>query len=179
MKPVNSENFPSVRDIMVGEFRDVIRYKDGRVVETPWNKNLIVDDIIKAIACALKGDAGIKYWAVGKGLDAWDDVNPPAPAVGDTQLVDEIGRKAISAGSFQYVDGAGAPSVPITNRILITVVFDYVDCNGNWREFAIVGGSTAAEGENTGILLNHKTHGLIVKTNSMEIERQIRFTFNN
>ncbi|MDF2615496.1 MAG: hypothetical protein K0Q47_151 [Sedimentibacter sp.] len=173
------ENLPNVRDIMQGEFRDVIRYKDGRIEERPWQRNLIVNDIIKAIACALKGDAGIKYWAIGKGLDSWDDVTPPAPAATDSQLVQEIGRKALTSGSFQYVDGSGNVSTPMTNRLLITVTFGYEECNGNWREFSIVGGSSATATLNTGVLLNHKTHGLIVKTNSMEIERQIRFTFNN
>jgi hypothetical protein len=173
------ENLTSIRDIMIGEFRDVIRYKDGRIEERPWQRNLIVNDIIKAISCSLKGDAGIKYWAIGKGLDTWDDVTPPVPVATDVLLVDEIGRKALTAGSFQYVDGSGVVSVTITNRLLITVTFGYDECNGNWREFAIVGGSTATATEDTGILLNHKTHGLIVKTSSMEIERQIRFTFNN
>ncbi len=174
-----NDKMSNVRNLMVGEFRDIIRHKDGKVETTDWNKNLIVDDIIRAIACALKGDAGIKYWAIGSGLSDWDDVNPPAATASDVELVTEIGRKALTSGAFQYVDGSGNPTASITNRILITLTFTYDECNGNWREFSIIGGSNATASADTGICLNHKTHGLIVKTSSMEIERQIRFTFNN
>ncbi len=163
---------------IIGEFRDVIRHKDGRVEERPWNRNLIVNDIIKVIACALKGDQGLKYWAVGQGLVGWDDVTPPAPAATDTQLVSEIARKQIQAGDIQYVDVNGDPSTPVTNRILISITFDYADAIGSWREFALVGGNATGTA-NSGVLINHKTHGLIVKTNTIAVERQIRFTFNN
>ncbi len=163
----------------VGEVRDVIKHKDGRV-EVREGYNVVVNDITKLIAALLKqeaGYAGVQYWAVGNGNGSWDDVNPPAPAVTDTQLTSEIGRKAIPGTAVKFLDGADAETPTVTNKLQIKLTFNYADCNGSWREFGIFGGNATATA-NSGVLVNHKTHGLIVKTDSMEIERTIKFTFN-
>lgn len=163
----------------IGEVRDVIKYKDGRV-EVREGYNVVVNDITKLIAALLKQEAGysgVQYWAVGSGLGGWDDVNPPAPAATGTQLVTEIGRKAIPGTAVKFLDAGDAETPTVTNKLQIKLTFNYADCNGSWREFGIFGGN-ATGAANSGVLINHKTHGLIVKTDSMEIERTIKFTFN-
>lgn len=160
-----------------GEFRDVIRYADGRVETTEWSSNVIVNDVNKAIAYALAQKGGATYWAVGKGEDHWDNTTPPSPQPTDTRLTGEIGRKQILPSNITFLDSRGEPSSTPTNVLLIKVTFTSSDCNGAWREFAIVGGN-ATSSINTGILINHKTHKLITKDSNMEIERQMKFTFN-
>jgi len=163
----------------IGEFRDIIRYNDGRVKITPWKRNTIVDDIGKLVACFMKGQSGyggIGYWVVGSGLDAWDDVTPPSPTTGDHGVLTEIGRKQIAPSNMSFIDANGNITTSITNRILIDLTFGNSECNGKWREFSIMGGNATAT-VGTGLAVNHKTHGLIVKTDQMQIERQIRFTF--
>ena len=160
-----------------GEFRDIITYADGTVEVTDWSRNTIVNDVTKAIAYALAQKGGATFWAVGKGLETWDNVNPPSPNATDNVLTSEIGRKAISASNIVFLNDSGSVSSTPTNVIQITVTFGANECNGSWREFAIVGGNATASA-NTGILINHKTHALIQKDSNMQIERQMRFTFN-
>lgn len=160
----------------IGEFRDIIRHADGTVEVTPWTRNTIVTDINKAIAYALAQKGGATYWAVGSGEEAWDtSSHDPQPS--DTRLANEIGRKEIPKSAIKFLDEFGSETSAITNTIQITLTFGVEELNGVWREFAIVGGN-ATSSANTGILINHKVHGVINKTNTMEIERQMKFTFN-
>lgn len=171
---MNNKNFQANSK---GQFRDIIRYADGTVEVTEWTNNVIVNDVNKAIAYALAQKGGATYWAVGKGLDSWDNTNPPNPSPTDTKLVSEVGRKQIVANNISFLDSEGKPSEAPTNILLIKVTFTSSDCNGDWREFAIVGGGATAT-KDSGILINHKTHKLISKDSNMEIERQMKFTFN-
>lgn len=163
----------------IGEYVDTIHYSDGRV-EVREAQNCIINDIGKLIACLLKGQSGysrLGYWAIGKGLDSWDNVNPPQAQPSDTGCVNEIGRKAIPTNSIVFLDSGNQVSSTPTNRIQITLTFTEDDCNGTWREFAIFGGN-ATTTRNSGIAINHKNHSILIKTNTMVVERQIRFTFN-
>ena len=165
-----------IRENAIGEFRDIIRYKDGRVEVTEWTRNTIVNSVTKAIAYALAQKGGATYWAVGSGADSWD-TSMPSPNVTDTQLTKEIGRKIIPNSAIKFLDSHGSETEEVTNVILIKMTFGASELNGKWREFAIVGGNATAS-PNTGILINHKHHGLITKNDTMEIERQMKFTFN-
>ena len=160
----------------IGEFRDIIRHTDGTVEVTEWSRNTIVNDVTKAIAYALAQKGGATYWAIGSGQEAWD-TTPVDPNVTDTRLSNEIGRKVIPASAIKFLDSEGRETSEITNTIQITLTFNASEMNGKWREFAIVGGN-ATSSANSGILINHKTHGVIHKTDTMEIERQMKFTFN-
>jgi hypothetical protein len=163
-----------------GMIRDIITHHDtGQVEDTGWSHNTIVNSIDNLIACLLKSEAGytgISYWAIGSGSDSWDDVNPPSPSQSDVALVNEIGRLAIPSGAITYLDDNGNITATKTNKLQIDLTFGQNDCNGKWREFGIVGGN-ATISANSGIFINHKTHGLIVKTSTMSIERIMRFTF--
>ena len=163
----------------IGEFTDTIRHADGRV-EVREGHNVIINDIGKLIACLFKGQSGysrLGYWAVGSGADSWDNTNPTPATVNDTGCVREIGRKQINANDIKFIDSSNRETNSVTNRIQITVTFTENECNGVWREFAIFGGN-ATSSLNSGIAINHKNHAIMVKTDSMVVERQIRFTFN-
>lgn len=163
----------------VGEYVDTIYHADGRV-EVLEGHNTIINNIGKLIACLFKGQNGygrLGYWAIGSGSSSWDNVNPPTASVEDTGCVNEIGRKAINASDIKFIDSNNAETSSITNRIQITVTFTENECNGTWREFSIFGGNATATA-NSGIAINHKNHAIMVKTNTMVVERQIRFTFN-
>lgn len=164
---------------IIGEFKDTI-YIDGKLAEIREGRNTIVNSIGKLIACLFKSQAGytgLGYWAVGSGVDTWDAVNPPVATVTDTGCTNEIGRKAITTSNIKFLDASNLETASITNKIQITVTFTENDCNGVWREFSIFGGN-ATTTRGSGIPINHKTHGVMVKTSSMVVERQIRFTFN-
>ena len=163
----------------IGEFQDVITYANGEVEVRPWQRNVIVKDIGKLVACLFKaqsGYSGVQYWAIGSGLDSWDN-NPVNATENDVKLVKEIGRKAIPAGSIKFIDGNGNVTASVTNRIEISLLFSENDVNGKWREFGIFGGNATGT-KDSGIMINHKVHAILTKTNNMTVERKIRFTFN-
>ena len=157
---------------------DKITYPDGRV-EVRNYVNTVVDDCSRLIASLMKGQAGYKgitYWAVGSGAGTWDNANPPAPAVGDTKLLNETFRKAINASDITFLDSSGNPTTSVTNKLQIKVTFTETEANGELREFGLFGGN-ASSTKNSGIMINRKTHGLIYKTSGMTLERTIRIVF--
>lgn len=161
-----------------GEFRDTIYYADGSVEVTEWNRNLIVTGINNLIAALFKGQSGysgIGYWAIGSGQASWD-TSLQNPTASGTKLVTEFARKAIPASAITFLTSSDTVSSTVTNRLQITLTFEESEANGSWREFGIFGGNATAT-KDSGIMINHKTHSIIPKSNSMRIERQIRFTF--
>lgn len=160
-----------------GVYRDIITYADG-TVETTDDHNLIVNDILKLIACLMKnqeGYKGIGYWAIGSGNPSWDS-SPGSATVNDTRLENEIFRKAILPENFSFVDEMGRDTQTVTNKIRIKCTFLSTEAVGSWREFALFGGN-ANGSANTGVMVNHKVHGRLDKDNATSVERQIIFTF--
>lgn len=175
----HSDGLEKMNRSIIGEYVDTIRHADGRV-EIREAQNCIINDIGKLIACLFKGQSGysrLGYWAVGQGLDNWDNVNPVSAQPTDTGCVNEIGRKEIPIENIKFLDSSNRETTTVTNKLQITLTFTENDCNGVWREFAIFGGNATAT-RNSGIAINHKNHAILVKTSSMVVERQIRFTFN-
>ena len=175
------EDTANIHGYSIGEIQDtIIDATTGEIVEVrPWEKNVIVTDLAKLLASLLKmhpGYSGILYWAVGSGLAGWDVLNPPAPSAGDTKLVNEIGRKAIPTSAIKFLDASNNVSAIPTNKLLIELTFTEADCNGSWKEFAIIGGN-ATTTKDSGVLINHKTHAHIGKTSNMIVDRKMRFTF--
>lgn len=167
-----------IKPLVTGEYKDTIKYKDG-TVEVREGHNLIVNGIFKLITSLLSakgGYTGLQYWAVGEGLSSWNSDAPPQPSENDIKLVKEIGRKALDPSSITWVNERGENSVTPTNRLKVSVTFGYNECAGNWREFGLFGGNATGSAD-SGIMINHKNHGLIVKTSEMEINREIIFTF--
>lgn len=167
-----------VSPIIKGEFKDTIKYKDGRV-EIKEDKNLIVNGIFNLITSLLAdkgGYNGLQYWAIGQGEGSWNNDSPPLPTDNDTNLVSEIGRKALDPTLISWVNADNSNSTTPTNKLKVRISFGYNECVGTWREFGLFGGN-ATTTKDSGIMINHKNHGAIVKTTEMEIEREIVFTF--
>lgn len=163
---------------VTGEFNDIIYYKDGRVVDLGWNKNVVVNNASILIAALMKGAvgySGIKYWAIGSGQESWD-VSRPEPTITATKLVNEIYRKPIPAENIIFLNENGTESVVPTHIVQVSLTFEADEAVGKWREFAIFGGN-ATSTKDSGLNINYKTHGLIEKTNEMTIQRRIKFTF--
>ena len=118
-----------VKQSSVGQFRDIIKYADGRVEVTEWSRNTIVNDVTKAIAYALAQKGGATYWAIGSGQESWD-TTPTDPQPTDTRLVNEIGRKLIPNSAFTFLDSHGRETSSITNTIQITLTFGANEVNG-------------------------------------------------
>ena len=164
---------------MDGVFKDIIRYADGRVVETEWSHNLIVSSALTLITSLLANRdsiTGIQYWAVGSGFQSWDS-SMPNPTSSAKVLTNELGRKALTTDNIRFLDSEGFPTDTPTNRNEVSCFFEADECNGLWREFGIFGGNATTEAD-TGILIDKKHHSLITKTNEMTVERTIIFTLN-
>lgn len=163
---------------MKGDIIDKIMYKDGRV-EYREGHNLVVNSFLKLAMCLLKeqsGYSGIQYWAVGSGASTWDS-DTPDPALTETKLTAEVGRKAIPSSAITFLDSDFNTSSTPTNIIQIVLTFGENDCNGKWREFGIFGGN-ATTTANSGVMINKKHHDVLTKTSDMVIERTMRFTLS-
>ena len=163
---------------MTGESIDKI-YKNGELVQTIVGHNLVINSFLNLVMCLLKqqsGYAGIQYWAVGSGADAWDG-SIPNPDIKATRLTYEIGRVPISRDDLSFLDKTYDEVSTPTNILQIKHTFGTDDCNGVWREFGIFGGNATADA-GSGIMINKRHHEVITKTSEMMVERVMRFTLN-
>lgn len=96
------------------------------------------------------------YLAWGRGLPAWDAETPPEPTTA-TALVDEIGRRLITAvqyvvphdeGEIELPDGSRyTASAQISKWVHARWTFDYADAAGETvRELGVFIGGTLVEG---------------------------------
>lgn len=157
---------------------DKIHYADGRVEEREYY-NTVVNDCSRLIACLMagaQGYAGIKYWAVGSGESNWSNTSLPIPDITNTSLVNETYRKAITPENITFIDADNKPTSEVTNKLQVSVTFNEDEANGELREFALFGGK-ATDSLNSGLMVNHKIHPIIFKTDGMILERLIRLTF--
>lgn len=162
-----------------GQFKDIIRVGGKVVEETPWNHNIVVTSVTTLIAALIAGKISDHklYWAVGSGSESWDTTEVPA-TVNDTSLTNEIGRKLIESESIEFYDAANKPlTTGMSNRLHITALFSEDECNGDWREFGIFGGSATTTSD-SGIMIDNKRHKHIAKTTDTVIERHLILTFN-
>lgn len=163
---------------VTGDVRDTIKYPDGRV-EVVESHNLVVDGVFNLITSLLAnkgGYTGISYWAVGQGASSWD-TSTPNPTVSETKLVAEVGRKQINSSDVTWVNESDEVSSTPTNKLRVRCTFGPNECTGSWREFAIFGGNATAT-KDSGIMINHKNHPIMTKSEQVEIEREIIFTFS-
>lgn len=161
-----------------GEVIDVlINTKTGERKEFRGN-NIIVEGLSKLIAALMKGQdgfSGILYWENGIGLPEWDS-NPVDPSITDVSLVTPLYRKAINKADIIFIDENNEESIEMTNRLQISILFAENESNGQLRELGIWGGdATGALG--SGVLINHRIHGVLTKTNEMILERKLRLSF--
>lgn len=111
---------------------------------------------------------------------------------GKCGIPNEFYRKKIETGTGIYADDGihfldenGDVSATPTNIIEIKLTFKENEglLNGKdeapWRCFGIVGGDGASTTLGSGLFMNAKNHAVITKTNTMVVERKIKFTFTN
>ena len=120
----------TARDIITGE----ITVKEGHNLIVTVGKNQIGDMLIDTAGY----DTGLTYCALG--------ADNTAPAITDTQLVDEGGgaamRKTITSRSRAV------------NEITLSTFFTAAQSTINLKEAGIFGHSTAGAGENSGIMFS-------------------------
>ena len=164
----------------IGEVHDTIHHKDGRVEKRETSFNVVVADFSRLIAALVKFETGLNagklFWALGSGQSSWDST--PYTAVDTTtKLVNEVYRKEITPAQRSFLDGNGNKVNTITNRLQLDIVIGSLEANGfTLREFGIFGGNPTGT-KDSGIMINHKSHGRIDKEEGMIIERSVRFTF--
>lgn len=110
---------------------------------------------------------------------------------GKCGIPNEFYRKKIEAGSgiyandgIHFLDENGQISSSPTNIIEIKLTFKENEGLNNgkeaqWRCFGIVGGDGASTTLGSGLFMNAKNHAVITKTDTMVVERKIKFTFTN
>ena len=156
------------------------RYPDGtRELIQEISHNVVVQNVSVIIAALMKahpGYGGLLYWAVGSGLQTWSSDDPPLPLDTDYALANETYRKAISSSNIAFIDLSNNVSATPTNRLQATVVFGTSEANGKLMEFGLFGGNATGV-KNSGLMINHKIHPLITKTDIVELEYMIRLTF--
>jgi hypothetical protein len=149
---------------------------DGRELwRTPWRSNVLADALRNILAALVMGDPQgdpITWWALGRGVAAWDVNGPPDDAARRTRttLYQEAARQAVSAGQMAFIGGA------FTNRLEIVSTFTTADVPaGLLREFGLVAGGTAAL--DSGLLINHRAHPAIDLQPGLTLQRTLRLTF--
>lgn len=166
----------------IGEVHDtIIDVATGKRTKLDISYNIVVDNASVLIAALLKGESGfgpISFWEVGSGATNWSDTTPPTPARTDKGLLTPLFRKAILPTDIKFITSGDVESATPTNRLEVKVRFGVNEANGYLREFGIFGGKGAVAGTlGSGYMINRKTHGVIYKTSSIELERIVRFTF--
>lgn len=166
---------------MTGKIIDRIYDKDMNLVDVRVGHNLVVNSFLNLVMCLLKHEdsyAGVQYWAIGSGLDTWDELEEvPAPNVTESTLTTEIGRAPIALEDIKFLDSNYEVIDVPSNILQISHTFGLEDCNGKWREFGIFGGN-ATENADSGLMINKRNHKIITKTDEMIVERTMRFTLN-
>jgi len=155
-----------------GEWWDWAHPVDGSPAHLLQHGHNVITDLGLALAAGAIGiiGHGIKTWQIGRGLPDWDTVPPADPDGTETALVDPIIEKDLTV---RYWDtGLDAFSVDPTNVLDARIVLDASEANDDLREFGIRG---AQSGD---VLFNYVIHGKIVKTDTYNLERIMRFTID-
>jgi hypothetical protein len=180
MPSVHSTDLP-----LSGIFRDVVRDPHGRIThETPWQKNVIVDDCRRLLATFMHNvpaTVGIAGMQIGAGLAAWDVAPPAAPVPATANLVDPNPFLVPLANLvIAYLDAASNVTAAPTNRIQIVATLPagmppWPDANhatSTLREFGLAGTLGGAP-----VLINYRIHTAIAKDPTSTLVRTIWLTF--
>jgi len=163
-----------------GEYRIVLRDRDGRVVEQRTGSNIIVNSASVLIARLLKDNhepnGGITYLAVGTGASGWNLQNPPQPTTSQTKLENEIARKAFTTEDVTFVDpDTGDPTEVPTNVVDFTATFGETEAVGPLVEMGLFGGD-ATDMVDSGTEVNYRTFPVLNKGNSYTMSITFRIT---
>ncbi|MDH5575735.1 MAG: hypothetical protein OEY80_09645, partial [Nitrospirota bacterium] len=118
----NDRHVPS----LTGRYCDHLTDAQGRLVwQQGWRANRIVQRCHMLLTALLKREAGVSgilYWAIGEGLPRWD-VRTPNPDYTDSQLTQEVARKAIPVEQIVYLDETGEPTDSPSTELDIRCTF--------------------------------------------------------
>jgi hypothetical protein len=172
-----------------GMYRDVLVGPDGvRQYDSGWVSNTIVNDCRVLLACLLKNDVtgGIRYLAVGPGLEAWDEATPaPTATTSDLEkpyheiLIERTGDTRLELIYLNQADEevrGPTPRLQITATLAPGFPSPVSDTEHTYplREFGLFGGSP---GQGDKYLINCVRHPVIHKPEAATLVRVIRLYF--
>ncbi len=179
----------SILTLPTGKYHDRIIGMHGQMKDFGWRSNIIVDRCRYLLASFMKNERtrgsqlkaiGIRWLAVGKGIENWDTQLPPQPLPSIQQLVDPNPFKiAIRPRQIKYLDVDGNQTTGPTHRIQITVTLDPgvppIGGNGTTyplREFGLIG-----RFGNEDYMIDYVRHPVIHKQADETLNRTIRLAF--
>lgn len=173
-------NYPEKIGALKGEYWIKLKDSDGVVIAERHNNNIIVNSASILIARLLKDNSepsgGITYLAMGTGGVGWDLQNPPQPTVTQTELENEIARKAFTTEDVTFIDpDTGNPTIVPTNVVDYTATFAETEAVGPLVEMGLFGGD-ATDLLNSGTEVNYRSFPVINKTSSMTLTIIFRIT---
>lgn len=173
-------NYPEKICGLKGEYWMKLKDRDGSLIAERHNNNIIVNSASILIARLLKDNnepsGGITYLAVGTGGVGWNLQNPPQPTVTQTELENEIARKAFTTEDVTFIDpDTGNPTIVPTNVVDYTATFAETEAVGPLVEMGLFGGD-ATDLLNSGTEINYRTFPVLNKTNSMTLTIIFRIT---
>lgn len=164
-----------------GSYRIILKDSHtDRIVEERTGTNIIVNSASVLIARLLKDnnepDGGITYLAVGTGESNWNLQNPPQPTVTQTNLENEIARKAFTTEDVTFIDPTtGDPTTVPTNVVDYTATFAETEAVGPLVEMGLFGGD-ATDLLDSGTQINYRTFPVLNKLSSMTMTIIFRIT---
>jgi len=172
--------YPEKVHTLKGEYWMKLKDHDGSIIAERHNNNIIVNTASILIARLLKDNnepsGGITYLAMGTGGVGWNLQNPPQPTVTQTELENEIARKAFTTEDVTFIDpDTGNPTIVPTNVVDYTATFAETEAVGPLVEMGLFGGD-ATDLLNSGTEINYRTFPVINKTNSMTLTIIFRIT---
>ncbi len=172
--------YPENITALKGEYWIKLFDRQHQLLVERHNNNIIVNTASVLIARLLKDNAepsgGITYLAMGTGGVGWNLQNPPQPTTSQTQLENEIARKAFTTEDVTFVDpDTGNPTIVPTNVVDFTATFAETEAVGPLVEMGLFGGD-ATDLLNSGTEVNYRTFPVINKTNSMTLTIIFRIT---
>jgi len=179
----------SILTLPNGKYHDRIIPRKGQMKDFGWRSNIIVDRCRYLLASFMKNErtrgsrqkaVGIRWLAIGKGIENWDTQLPPQPPPTIQQLVDPAPFKIrIRPRQIIYLDVDGNQATGPTHRIQITVTLEpgVPPIEGDeiaypLREFGLLG-----RFGNEDFLINYVRHPVIHKQADETLNRTIRLVF--
>lgn len=154
-----------------GTVQDRLTGAAGSVrLQTGPEPNTIVHGLLDCIGGLLTnspGAGGVLFLAVGTGAEEWDAASPP-PDRNRTALQQEVYRKRLLPGDISFD--------PLTGVLTATATLLPGEATGPLRETGLFGGNASAWPD-SGLLLNHRVHALILKGADDTLQREVRLTF--
>jgi len=171
--PIN-ERVPKIRGAEVFLIKDGEEEYIGHNIIPDSASILLAHLAFNSLSPNSGNNGGFTFLAVGLGDGSWNPLNPPAPVQTQTQLEDELARKAFSTVNF--VDSNGQPTVTPTSVVDFVGTFGVGEAVGAWTEVGVFGGDASVTA-NSGILVSVLTFPVKSKLAPETVSWRFRFLF--